>query len=165
VLSSSGSRLDRYTGFQSPSPTTDTFAQQENGVAVAIESIYRDMEYARSLIKRQPVGQDDDIEEDDEESGRGTIRRSKGDVTPFSPGSFTSTSSIHGRTPSEDWSVISEQDERDRRSSSGSNRSRSRSKRDKRRSFTAAMLSVLPDSLAYPGSTSPTKASSPTPAV
>lgn len=54
----------------------------------------------------------------------------------------SSNGSVRG-APSEDWSVISEQD--DRRSSFGSKRSVSRNESVKRTSFTAAMLSVLPD--------------------
>ena len=66
-----------------------------------------------------------------------------------SPGSFSghsSVGSIRG-APSEDWSVISEQDER--RSSLGSRYSEGRSA--KCTSFAAAVLSVLPDTL-NPGS-------------
>ncbi|KAJ3516791.1 hypothetical protein NLJ89_g910 [Agrocybe chaxingu] len=87
----------------------------EDGVATAIESIYRDMDYARSLIK-QPVpevdGQDDVMREDS------TIRKHEN----VSPGSFSSTCSDRG-APSEDWSVISDQE--DRRSSVGSRSSES----------------------------------------
>ncbi|CAA7259988.1 unnamed protein product [Cyclocybe aegerita] len=88
----------------------------EDGVTTAIESIYRDMDYARSLIK-QPVpevdGQDDVMREDS------TIRKHEN----VSPGSFSSTYSDRG-APSEDWSVISDQE--DRRSSVGSRSSESR---------------------------------------
>ena len=101
-------------------------------------------------------------EEDEDEGGQGTIRYRKGDITPFSPSSFTSSGSTHGRAPSEHWSVISDQDDQDRRSSFGSSRSRSRSIRDKRRSLTAAMLSVLPVTNA--GSSSPSKTAAPLPA-
>ncbi|TFK30745.1 hypothetical protein FA15DRAFT_662784 [Coprinopsis marcescibilis] len=98
--------------------------RKENGVAVAIESIYRDMEYARSLIKRQPL--EEDIDEDFEQS---TIRY-QGLSSPFTPGSFSGFSSggsAHG-SPSEEWSVI---DEDERRSSVGSQLSDSRIRRDK----------------------------------
>jgi len=67
----------------------------------------------------------------------------------MSPGSFSGHSSggsIRG-APSEDWSVISEQDER--RSSLGSRNGEGRSA--KCTSFAAAVLSVLPDTLT-PGS-------------
>jgi len=59
---------------------------------------------------------------------------------------YSSGGSVRG-APSEDWSVISDQD--DRRSSLGSRRSEgqpSGSDSAKRTSFTAAVLSVLPDS-------------------
>lgn len=67
----------------------------------------------------------------------------------MSPGSFSgrsSSGSIRG-APSEDWSVISEQDER--RSSLGSRYGEGRSA--KCTSFAAAVLAVLPDTLT-PGS-------------
>ena len=41
-------------------------AQQEDGVATAIEAIYRDLEYAKSLIKNRTVNPENDI--GDEES-------------------------------------------------------------------------------------------------
>ena len=44
---------------------------QEDGVGKAIQSIYRDLDYARSLIKKRGADQDDaddDDEEDNEES-------------------------------------------------------------------------------------------------
>ena len=61
----------------------------------------------------------------------------------ISPGSFSGRSSIGSirGAPSEDWSVISEQDER--RSSLGSPHSEGRSA--KRTSLAAAVLAVLPD--------------------
>lgn len=100
----------------------------ENGVATAIESIYRDMEYARSLIKK---AQASDMDSDEEET---QTRFKKGEqsvtFTPDSPSGYSSSGSTHGRTPSEDWSVISDQD--DRRSSIGSQLNDGKNKQDKR---------------------------------
>ncbi|KAF8078251.1 glycosyltransferase family 1 protein [Lyophyllum atratum] len=108
----------------------------ENGVTTAIECIYRDLEYARSLVKHASTDED---EEDNEHS---TVRHQ--DYSGSQSG-YSSSGSARG-APSEDWSVISEQD--DRRSSLGSRRSLSRDTSAKRTSFTAAVLSVLPDTLA-----------------
>ncbi|KAJ7596717.1 glycosyltransferase family 1 protein [Mycena floridula] len=106
--------------------------RKEDGVATAIEAIYRDLEYARSLIK-QPMPDSDTEEELDE---HGTIRHSR----PSSSGLDSSNESAKGAS-SEDWSVISEQDER--RSSFGSpERTKHLAKRN---SLTTAVLSVLPD--------------------
>jgi len=106
--------------------------RSENGVANAIESIYRDLEYARSLVKRHS-GDTDEGEEGLDES---TIRR-RGS-TSFSPGSFSSynsSESAYGGAPSEDWSVISEQGEgraHERRASMGSSQLNDhKAKRDK----------------------------------
>lgn len=107
-------------------------------MATAIESIYRDLEYARSLIKR-PVPNSSD-EEDGLEEEHGTIRRRR----PPSSG-FESSSGSKG-APSEDWSVISEQDDR-RSSVSSSNDGRSAERPGKRHSLASAVLSVLPDAL------------------
>lgn len=122
---------------------------QENGVAAAIESIYRDLEYARSLIKHTAV-EDPDEQADNEHS---TIRNFTYPNT-FSPSSLSgcsSAGSVRG-APSEDWSVISDQEdqEKGRRSSESSRNSEGKAAKDstsKRTSITAAMLSVLPDSL------------------
>ncbi|KAF8592020.1 glycosyltransferase family 1 protein [Ramaria rubella] len=78
--------------------------RSEDGVGKAVESIYRDLEYARSLIKRV-----DDFDLDTHSS-------------PSRPSSRTApTYSYSGSPPrrpaSEDWSVISEQDDRHRDSS------------------------------------------------
>ncbi|RXW23861.1 hypothetical protein EST38_g2016 [Candolleomyces aberdarensis] len=127
----------------------------ENGVATAIESIYRDMEYARALIKKAHAS---DIESDDEDTRPSTKKdRSVPQSSPGSPSGYSSGGSVQG-APSEDWSVISDQD--DRRSSIGSQTNDGKNKQDKRRSFTAAVLSVLPDSL-NPGS--PQRTTSPLP--
>jgi len=106
----------------------------DDGVATAIESLYRDMEYARSLIKQRSVG---DFNDEEEAIAEDSTIRNHDNVSPSSFGSAGAAS--------EDWSVISEQD--DRRSSVGSRSSEGR----KRTSFTAAVMSVLPDSFT-PGS-------------
>jgi len=116
---------------------------QENGVSTAIESIYRDLEYARSLIKR--------THHDDEESDSSPPTNKDADSPPSGShsGSGYSSSGSAQRAPSEDWSLISDQD--DRRSSISSQHSEGRLTREysaKRTSFTAAVLSVLPDSFA-----------------
>lgn len=87
---------------------------QEDGVTVAIESIYRDLEYARSLIKHHGV---DDLEGISEVDGEGSTIRNHDDLSPSSLSGYSSGGSLRG-APSEDWSVISEQD--GRQSSAGS---------------------------------------------
>ncbi|KAF7340015.1 Sterol 3-beta-glucosyltransferase [Mycena venus] len=108
----------------------------EDGVATAIESIYRDMDYARSLIKRVVPDSDDEDEVDGEHS---TIRD-----RPAEQSGYSSSGSAPGG--SEDWSVISEQD--GRRSSISSQHSEGRSPdiSSKRNSLAAAVMSVLPSS-------------------
>ncbi|KAL0577594.1 Sterol 3-beta-glucosyltransferase [Marasmius crinis-equi] len=121
---------------------------QENGVATAIESIYRDLEYAKSLIK-QRNGSDTDDEDEELEEEDGTIRHRRRSSRPRSSGYSSSGSGRGEGAPSEDWSVISDQEER--RTSVGSDGKRpSTADRGKRASIAAAMLSVLPDS--FPGS-------------
>ncbi|THU88460.1 hypothetical protein K435DRAFT_830554 [Dendrothele bispora CBS 962.96] len=115
----------------------------EDGVATAIESIYRDLEYAKSLIKRSVP----DTSEDEDDNEDSTVRHHHRKASDPQSG-YTSGGSNWGTT-SEDWSVISEQDDL-RSSSAGSSHSGYRS-RTRRTSITAAMLSVLPDSL-VPGS-------------
>ncbi|KAF8898479.1 glycosyltransferase family 1 protein [Infundibulicybe gibba] len=120
----------------------------EDGVATAVESIYRDLEYARSLIKRTHT--DDDFDSDQDETEHSTIRdRMPLHSTPERLSGYSSSGSARG-APSEDWSVISEQDG-GRRSSVSSRHSEGRLNRDgsiKRTSFAAAVLSVLPDAFA-----------------
>lgn len=90
------------------------------------------------MIKRHHV--EDHLEEVVTEDS--TIRN----YDSMSPGSFSgrsSNGSVRG-APSEDWSVISEQDER--RSSLGSGHSEGRSA--KRTSLAAAVLAILPDTFA-----------------
>jgi sterol 3beta-glucosyltransferase len=121
---------------------------QENGVATAIESIYRDLDYARSLIKRTVV---EDADEDDNEHS--TIRNRDpvpGHVrSPSSTSGHSSTASLRA-APSEDWSVISDQEDQEgeRHSPEISPNSEGRGIKQspsKRTSIAAAMLSVLPD--------------------
>lgn len=119
----------------------------ENGVATAIEAIYRDLDYARSLIKRTPNESEatHDVEgtardEHNIVSSHSTLERSGS-----GSGSQTSTDS---RRVSEDWSVISDGDDK---RPSGSGRSSDgkldRSSTFKRSSLAAAVMSVLPDAL------------------
>ncbi|KAG6866023.1 hypothetical protein C0991_009432 [Blastosporella zonata] len=86
--------------------------RSESGVSTAIECIYRDLEYARSLIKHVDTDEEDDNEHT-------TVRNHE----HGSQSGYSSSGSARG-APSEDWSVISEQD--DRRSSVSSNHSLSR---------------------------------------
>ncbi|KAJ7275436.1 glycosyltransferase family 1 protein [Mycena haematopus] len=111
----------------------------EDGVATAIESIYRDMDYARSLIKRVPDSDDDHDSEVDREHS--TIRD-----RPAEQSGYSSSGSTPGGAGSEDWSVISEQE--GRRSSVSSQHSEGRSPdiSSKRNSLAAAVMSVLPSS-------------------
>ena len=73
-------------------------------MATAIEAIYRDLDYARSLVKG--------LTHQDDEAERATLRErlspSPARRTPRSPRS--SASSAHGGAIS-DWSVISDQDD------------------------------------------------------
>ncbi|KAF5384699.1 hypothetical protein D9757_006248 [Collybiopsis confluens] len=121
--------------------------RMERGVETAVESIYRDLDYARSLIKRRNAVPDSDGEDTDNEHA--TVR----DRRPLSSSSdpksgYSSGGSVHG-TPSEDWSVISDS----RRSSVSSAHSGSSEPgpNSKRSTIAAAMLSMLPTSLT-PGS-------------
>lgn len=115
---------------------------QENGVATAVESIYRDLEYARTLIKAAHVAASS--EDDEHETIRVSQRPSSAShSTPERNGSAESHES--GReAPSEDWSVISDND--DRRSSRHSD-VLERSPSTRRSNLAAAVFSVLPDVL------------------
>jgi len=118
----------------------------ENGVATAIESIYRDMEYARSLIKRPLAA--DGIPEEVSDPEDATIRESPDQISPAERQfGYISGGSGPGSN-SEDWSVISDQD--DRRSSLGSSNGDGRLEspvHKQRNSLAAAVFSVLPDVL------------------
>ncbi|KAG1829240.1 glycosyltransferase family 1 protein [Suillus subalutaceus] len=117
----------------------------EDGVATAIEAIYRDLEYARSLIKRTPNESEavHDVEgavrdEQNIVSSQSTLERS-------GSGSRTSADS---RRVSEDWSVISDGDDKRIASSGRVNDGKlDRSSTFKRSSLAAAVMSVLPDAL------------------
>lgn len=111
-------------------------------MTTAIECIYRDLEYARSLIKHPIPDSEEEEEEIDED---GTIRRRRAP----SPGLESSGGSKGA--PSEDWSVISDQEDR-RSSFSSSNGNEGRpGERSAKRNLAAAVLSVLPD-FGVPGS-------------
>ena len=110
-----------------------------------------------SLIKKAHTS---DVETDDEDTRPSVKKDRSAHNSPGSPSGYSSAGSAHGGTPSEDWSVISDQDDHDNRSSNGSQVTDGKNKQDKRRSFTAAVLSVLPDSL-NPGS--PQRTTSPLP--
>lgn len=127
---------------------------QENGVATAIEAIYRDLEYSRTLLKRSGVH--DDVND----AEHATIREKGTSSSPPSSRSETRSggSSTGGGPPSEDWSVVSDPD--DLYSSVGSSLSGKGAKLPKRSSLTAAMLSVLPDALTSSGHRRPRSTSS-----
>ncbi|KAI0639100.1 hypothetical protein C8Q77DRAFT_1045127 [Trametes polyzona] len=78
----------------------------ENGVAVAIEAIYRDLEYARSLIKGAAHRDHRDLREELFDAEHATIR----DYPSFSPPEHPSPSGS-ATGPASDWSVISDSDE------------------------------------------------------
>lgn len=123
---------------------------QENGVATAVESIYRDLDYARSLVKRRQIS---DTNNDNLEQEHSTIRRGRSQSVvgrASTDRASSSSSSIRNGAPSEDWSVISDQDERRSSISSSKHGSEGRRSGDgalKRGSLAAAVLSVLPDAL------------------
>lgn len=117
---------------------TDPSAQ-ENGVATAVESIYRDLEYARSLVKTsRPEAENDTIRE---------VKRpqSLSFSTVFSSPQSSAESCVEAQEASEDWSVISDSD--DKRSSRHSSDMRTQSPASKRSSLAAAVFSVLPEAL------------------
>ena len=79
---------------------------QENGVATAIEAIYRDLEYARSLIKGAAHR---DLQSDAFfDSERATIRDYPFSSTP--PPEHPSPA-WSATDPTSDWSVISDSDD------------------------------------------------------
>jgi hypothetical protein len=120
---------------------------QENGVATAIEAIYRDLEYSRTLIKRPSAPDERTGDPDDAEEA--TIRERGPSSPPSRPETYSRGSWTGGGPPSEDWSVVSDLD--DLHSSVGSSLNGKGAKISKRNSLTAAMLSVLPDALTSPG--------------
>ncbi|TDL28861.1 UDP-Glycosyltransferase/glycogen phosphorylase [Rickenella mellea] len=110
--------------------------RSENGVATAVEAIYRDLEYARSLIK---PGRSDDSSTSDEDVKSPHEKQRKRRSSQSTPDRLHSSDSNHG-APSEDWSVISDQE------SSRFSASLDRSPSSKRNSLAAAVMSVLPTS-------------------
>ncbi|KAA1468468.1 hypothetical protein DENSPDRAFT_794393 [Dentipellis sp. KUC8613] len=123
--------------------------RSENGVATAIEAIYRDMEYARSLIKRPT---DDDLSDELVEPEEATIREDdKRMSSPPSRPETRSGSSSAGGAASEDWSVVSDLDEPNARPSRRASEGRARAQSWRRSGITAAVLSMLPDTLTTGG--------------
>lgn len=121
---------------------------QENGVATAIEAIYRDLDYARSLIRRPSNGTTDLMEGDSVTKEEQFCDVSTSTVDRSIPRSRYD--SIGSQGGSEDWSVIS--DAEDKQSSFSSRRSSGKMDRSatlRRNSLAAAVMSVLPDSLTY----------------
>lgn len=106
---------------------------QENGTATAVEAIYRDLEYARSLVKQRTMRNALSEAVADIDEGA-TIRDLERSSSPQS--SYSSSGSGH-RASSEDWSVISDQDDRNNEKSSSA----------RRNSLAAAVMSVIPDAL------------------
>ncbi|EPQ61096.1 UDP-Glycosyltransferase/glycogen phosphorylase [Gloeophyllum trabeum ATCC 11539] len=108
--------------------------RSENGVATAIEAIYRDLEYARSLVKKPHEEPDGEI---------ATIRdveppsSSASGSTPERPSTAqSSVESVDGNA-SEDWSVISD--------GGMSDGPHSRPDMRRRSSLGAAVLNVMPN--------------------
>ena len=121
---------------------------QENGVRNAIESIYRDMEYARSLTVKRRVGPtpnhkfgDDDaeIEKLQPSIQRLSFSLARGAERPLTG---SSDSSAAGAV-SEDWSVISDPEDAVKRSPSD------KKQHGRRKSLSSVMMSALPDSLIH----------------
>ncbi|KAH9947944.1 hypothetical protein B0H21DRAFT_690917 [Amylocystis lapponica] len=76
----------------------------EDGVATAIEAIYRDLEYARAMIKGVP-------HDDDHDDEHATIRDYNPPSSPELIGARSGDSSASSALgPSSDWSVISDQE-------------------------------------------------------
>ena len=115
---------------------------QENGVATAIESIYRDLEYARTLIKRAAAvdGEEDATIRDNQRPRSSTLS-----TTVSSPRSL-SDSYIEGQENSEDWSVISDSDDKKSRRSSRHSQDlrQSPGKEKEKKSLVSTVMSVLP---------------------
>lgn len=147
-------RFERYVPCSTPKPPILIYIQ-ENGVSTAIEAIYRDLEYARSLTikRRNNAGLPHDEGHDTENA---TIRKlsspfSSVPQTPERPSTRSSLGSATGAA-SEDWSVISDQEEQNL-SPSKRNTAEPTSPPAKRRSL-IAVLSALPESFS-PSSSPP----------
>ncbi|KAF8139999.1 glycosyltransferase family 1 protein [Boletus edulis] len=122
--------------------------RSENGVATAIEAIYRDLDYARSLIRQPSNGSPELMEGDSVTKEEQSCEVSTSTLDRSSPRSRYD--SFGSQQESEDWSVIS--DAEDKRSSFSSRRSNGKTDRSatlKRNSLAAAVMSVLPDTLTY----------------
>ncbi|KAI0320434.1 glycosyltransferase family 1 protein [Amylostereum chailletii] len=118
--------------------------RQENGVTTAIEALYRDLEYARTLIRRAA----DEDEEGEDATIRGRVPTSVSAISTRHPSSHPTDSPAGGGAPSEDWSVISDPDDLQlSMASSGSSPGSRKPSLSKRNSLTSAVLSVLPDAL------------------
>ncbi|THH29724.1 hypothetical protein EUX98_g4467 [Antrodiella citrinella] len=85
----------------------------ENGVATAVEAIYRDLEYARSLIKGRVHAMEHRDAFDASDHEHATIRESKGHSPHPRTGTHSGHSSIDSsrRGAVSDWSVISDQED------------------------------------------------------
>ncbi|KZT36038.1 UDP-Glycosyltransferase/glycogen phosphorylase [Sistotremastrum suecicum HHB10207 ss-3] len=85
--------------------------RSENGVKTAIECIYRDLEYAKSLIKK-PTGDsaDEDATISDKRASTPYSHISPERIMEHSVGS-PGSSRGPGNAPSEDWSVISDEED------------------------------------------------------
>ena len=121
---------------------------QENGVRNAIESIYRDMEYARSLTIKRRAGPtpnhksgDDDAETDKLQPciRRLSLSLARGSERPLTGSSDSSAAGA----ASEDWSVISDPEDAVKRSPSD------KKHHGRRKSLSSVMLSALPDSFTH----------------
>ncbi|KAI0343992.1 hypothetical protein BDW22DRAFT_1355240 [Trametopsis cervina] len=85
----------------------------ENGVGTAIEAIYRDLEYARSLIKRSPRTEPQEPDRAEYNASH-SPRNVPSTVDPVSPAGRTgrsSSDSAHQDGATSDWSVISDQED------------------------------------------------------
>ncbi|EMD41640.1 glycosyltransferase family 1 protein [Gelatoporia subvermispora B] len=82
--------------------------RSEDGVATAIEAIYRDLEYARSLVKGGPS----DTHPDEHDAEHATIRDFDQHSTPERSRTRSQGSSVSSpRGAASDWSVISDQED------------------------------------------------------
>lgn len=77
-------------------------------MGIAIEAIYRDLEYARSLVK-DPIA--DDLQEDTPDAEHATIRDYRQPISPVPSGAHSASSSVSSAHDARsDWSVISDQE-------------------------------------------------------
>lgn len=85
--------------------------RSENGVATAVEAIYRDLDYARSLIKRAGDHEHDSSESAPKEKRRSFSPRRRSKRSDPSPPSSPRSVKSEARGPASDWSVISDQED------------------------------------------------------